>query len=56
MSPFPQSVADSSAFPAITNILSSSVSIINTELIPTYESKLITEKIMLDNKYINTGI
>ncbi len=37
-------------------ILSSSVIIINTELIPTYEIKLMTEKLgMLDNKYI-TGI
>ncbi len=34
----------------------SSVSIINTELIPTYEIKWMTEKcVMLDNKYI-TGI
>ncbi len=37
-------------------ILRSSVSIINTELIPTYEIKLMTEKLgMLDNNYI-TGI
>ncbi len=41
---------------SVTNILSSSVSIINTELIPTYEIKLMTKKLeMLDNKYI-TGI
>ncbi len=34
------------------SVTSSSVSIINTELIPTYEIKLMTEKFgMLDNKY-----
>jgi len=41
---------------SVENILISSVSFINTELIPTYEIKLLTEKLyMLDNKYI-TGI
>ncbi len=40
---------------SVENISSLSVSIIHTELIPTYEIKLMTEKLGMLDKYI-TGI